>query len=118
SRYLLEVIEGEEVTTVHFVPSMLQAFAEEEGLEERGRSLRRVICSGEVLSRKLQERVQERLGEVEVYNLYGPTEAAVDVTSWRCQRQGKLRKVPIGRAISNVRLYVLDEEMRGVPVGA
>ena len=48
-----------------------------------------MICSGEVLSRKLQERVQERLGEVEVYNLYGPTEAAVDVTSLRSLRPSR-----------------------------
>ena len=34
-RYLAEVIEREKVTTLHFVPSMLQAFLQEEGLEEK-----------------------------------------------------------------------------------
>ena len=48
--YLVRTIVDEGVTTMHFVPSMLQAFLEEPGLE-RCVSLRRVICSGEALPR-------------------------------------------------------------------
>src|SRR5437870_4398163 len=46
SRYLVEVIEQEQITTMHFVPSMLQVFVEERELSRCG-SLRRVIGSGE-----------------------------------------------------------------------
>ena len=55
SAYLLELIRQEQITTLHFVPPMLQVFLAEEGIETCT-SLRRVICSGEALSRELQDR--------------------------------------------------------------
>jgi amino acid adenylation domain-containing protein len=113
--YLVQLIAEQKVTTVHFVPSMLEAFVEEEGLESCER-LRRVICSGEALGKGLQDRFMKRVGWAELYNLYGPTEAAVDVTSWRC-RESDARAVPIGRPIANTSIYILDGEMNAAPVG-
>jgi amino acid adenylation domain-containing protein len=115
SAYLVRLISEQRVTTLHFVPSMLQVFLEEEGLDQC-HSLRRVICSGEALSHALQERFFEQL-EAELHNLYGPTEAAVDVTYWICERDGERRVVPIGRPIANTQTYVLDERMQVVPAG-
>ncbi|AUX42318.1 NRPS protein [Sorangium cellulosum] len=116
--YLAEVIEAHAITTVHFVPSMLQVFLESVDAR-KCRSLRRVICSGEALSRELQERFFSKLGEhaPELQNLYGPTEAAVDVTSWRCRRDDSHASVPIGKPVANTRIHLLDGELRPVPVG-
>jgi amino acid adenylation domain-containing protein len=116
SRYLRVLISEQQITTLHFVPSMLQAFLAEERVEEKCGSLRRIICSGEALPVELVERTFERLA-AEVENLYGPTEAAVDVTRWGCQRGVKETSVPIGRPIANIEMYVLDGELRPVPVG-
>jgi len=108
SGYLAALIKREQITTVHFVPPMLQVFLEMAGVAEC-RSLRRVICSGQALSVELQERFFGRLGcAVELHNLYGPTEAAVDVTAWACRPGRELRTVPIGRPIANTQVYVLD----------
>jgi amino acid adenylation domain-containing protein len=115
SRYLVDTIRAEGITTVHFVPSMLQAFLREPGVRECV-SLRRVICSGEALTRELQDRFFAESG-AELHNLYGPTEAAVDVTSWACRRDGDPRPVPIGFPIANTQLYVLDRYLEPVPVG-
>ncbi len=115
TRYLVDVIEREQITTMHFVPSMLQTFVEEKGLSRCG-SLRRVICSGEALGVELQERFFARL-RAELHNLYGPTEAAIDVTYWACERGQKSRTVPIGRPISNLQIYLLDPYRNPVPVG-
>jgi amino acid adenylation domain-containing protein len=115
SRYLVEVIEQEQITTVHFVPSMLQVFVEERELQRCG-SLRRVICSGEALSGELQGRFFGRMG-AELHNLYGPTEAAIDVTYWACERGAGKSSVPIGRPINNLQIYILDRYMNPVPVG-
>ncbi|MFF7586313.1 amino acid adenylation domain-containing protein [Kitasatospora purpeofusca] len=113
--YLARTIRAEGVTTVHFVPSMLQAFLREP-VEECG-SLRRVVCSGEALPRDLQDRFLAR-SSAALYNLYGPTEAAVDVTHWTCGPDDDPRRpVPIGRPIANTRILVLDEALRPVPVG-
>ncbi len=114
--YLINTIAEEEITTLHFVPSMLQIFLETRGLE-RCKSLKRVFCSGEALPVDLQERFFERMG-CELHNLYGPTEAAIDVTFWQCQRENTLKSVPIGRAIANTQLYILDSHLQAVPLGA
>jgi acyl-coenzyme A synthetase/AMP-(fatty) acid ligase len=107
----------EGVTTVHFVPSMLQVFLQEEGLGGKCGSVRRVMCSGEALGYELQERFFERMEGAELHNLYGPTEAGIDVTWWRCERESERRVVPIGRPVANTQVYILDGEQRPVPVG-
>ncbi|OKJ09237.1 non-ribosomal peptide synthetase [Kitasatospora sp. CB01950] len=114
-QYLVRTIREEAVTTAHFVPSMLQAFVQEPGVEECT-ALRRVMCSGEALPRSLQDRFFARSG-AELHNLYGPTEAAVDVTAWACRRDDDPRPVPIGHPIANTRMYVLDRALRPVPSG-
>ena len=88
--YLARLIARQEITVLHFVPSMLQLFLEEPGAEEC-RTLRDVVCSGEALTPELARRFAARLGylsdlgRARLHNLYGPTEAAVDVTSWVCE---------------------------------
>ncbi|MFW6175822.1 MAG: non-ribosomal peptide synthetase, partial [Acidobacteriota bacterium] len=117
SAYLARVIGDERITTLHFVPSMLQVFLGERDLSGLG-ALRRVITSGEALRRELAERFFQRLpAPVELHNLYGPTEAAVDVTWWPCRRGARRRGVPIGRPIANLRIHVVDAVLRPVPTG-
>jgi FkbM family methyltransferase len=116
SAYLVQLIAAEQITTVHFVPSMLEVFLQEQDVERCGH-LKRVICSGEALTVELQQRFFARFPSVQLENLYGPTEAAIDVSRWSCERESERRVVPIGRPIANLRLYVLDEEQRLVPVG-
>jgi amino acid adenylation domain-containing protein/non-ribosomal peptide synthase protein (TIGR01720 family) len=113
-RYLAEVIADQQVTTVHFVPSMLALFLDEPTARQCT-SLRRVVCSGEALSPRLQARFMAAL-DVPLYNLYGPTEAAVDVTFWKCE-DDRPDSVPIGHAIDNIRTYVLDADLAPVRTG-
>ncbi|MCU0532539.1 MAG: amino acid adenylation domain-containing protein [Hydrococcus sp. Prado102] len=115
SAYLVDLIATEQITTLHFVPSMLQVFLEEPQLE-KCHSLKQVFCSGEALSLTLQERFFARIN-AEFHNLYGPTEAAIDVTYWRCQCNSDRLFVPIGRAIANTQIYILDRYLQPVPIG-
>jgi amino acid adenylation domain-containing protein len=114
--YLISVIVREGITTLHFVPSMLQVFLEQPGVE-RCRSLRRVICSGEALPEALRRRFHERLPGVALHNLYGPTEASVDVTAWTSDPAAELVSVPIGRPIANARIHILGPHLTPVPPG-
>ncbi|OJT19745.1 hypothetical protein BO221_36000 [Archangium sp. Cb G35] len=114
--YLVDLISREGITTLHFVPSMLQAFLEEPRLE-RCASLRRVMCSGEALPVDLEERCLQRLSWAGLHNLYGPTEAAVDVTYHACERGHGRRSVPIGRPVANTQMRVLDANLQPVPMG-
>jgi amino acid adenylation domain-containing protein len=115
SSYLVKIMRMRQITTVHFVPSMLQIFLEERNVEQCS-SLKRVICSGEALSAELKKRFFARLG-CELHNLYGPTEAAVDVTWWPCTKDDYLQTVPIGYPIANTQMYVLDGHMNPSPEG-
>ncbi|MEM9136704.1 MAG: amino acid adenylation domain-containing protein [Cyanobacteria bacterium P01_F01_bin.42] len=118
SQYLAQLIADAQITTLHFVPSMLQAFLDVPDLGEKCQLLRRVICSGEALSIELQNQFFSAL-DAELHNLYGPTEAAIDVTSWQCQRDDTAsHSVPIGRPISNIQIHLLDENGQPVPIGA
>ncbi|GHO83340.1 non-ribosomal peptide synthetase [Dictyobacter formicarum] len=114
--YLARLIGEQHVTTLHFVPSMLQAFLSEPDLSSCQR-LRHVICSGEALAPELQERFFSRFpANVRLHNLYGPTEAAIDVTSWECRRDEKVSSVPIGHPIANTQLYILNPALQPVPI--
>ncbi|MDW6065026.1 amino acid adenylation domain-containing protein [Streptomyces sp. FXJ1.4098] len=114
--YLASLIQRKAVTTLHFVPSMLEVFLQHDAA--RGcTGLRRVFCSGEALSGDLARRFHSTLG-AELHNLYGPTEASVDVTHWRStplHTDGAT--VPIGRPVANTRMFVLDAELRPVLPG-
>jgi surfactin family lipopeptide synthetase A len=115
SLYLVDLIETEQVTCLHFVPSMLQLFLHEDltGCH----SMQRIICSGEALTVE-QCRGLQALPGVSGHNLYGPTEAAVDVTHWDCdQGCDRYLSVPIGRPISNTQIYILNEQLQPAPIG-
>ncbi|WP_184316576.1 non-ribosomal peptide synthetase [Pseudomonas rhodesiae] len=112
---LIHLINAEQVTTLHFVPSMLQAFLQDAAVSSC-RSLQRIVCSGEALPVDAQQQVFAKLPHAGLYNLYGPTEAAIDVTHWTCVDEGR-DTVPIGRPIANLGCYLLDDNFEPVPVG-
>ncbi|WDY56394.1 non-ribosomal peptide synthetase [Pseudomonas sp. PSKL.D1] len=112
---LVELIEQHAVSTLHFVPSMLQVFLQSPDLGGC-HSLRRIVCSGEALPLDAQAQVFARLPKAALYNLYGPTEAAIDVTHWTCVEEGS-DNVPIGRPIANLQTHVLDAALQPVVPG-
>ncbi|MDX9669520.1 MULTISPECIES: non-ribosomal peptide synthase/polyketide synthase [unclassified Pseudomonas] len=116
--YLSEIIEREHITTLHFVPSMLDVFLAHADTARCG-GLRQVMCSGEALPGSVVRRFKQQLPGSELHNLYGPTEAAVDVTAWNCA--GPLEQTPdntpIGKPIANTRMYILGAQQQPVPHG-
>ncbi|MCP5052646.1 MAG: amino acid adenylation domain-containing protein, partial [bacterium] len=111
---MIETIEQNHVSTMHFVPSMLNAFLEylESGADTRKlRSLRQVFASGEALSVHHVERFSRLLYEsnnTKLINLYGPTEATVDVSYYNCWKDDRPHIIPIGKPIDNIQLHVVD----------
>ncbi|MCF2908659.1 amino acid adenylation domain-containing protein [Pseudoalteromonas sp. DL2-H2.2] len=115
STQLLDTINHFGVTTLHFVPSMLQAFIGHESVHT-ATSIRRILCSGEALPSEVQAQALSKLPQAKLYNLYGPTEAAVDVSHFTCHGDPAL-PVPIGAPIAGTRLYVLDRALNLCPPG-
>lgn len=113
---LTEVIASNNISVIHFVPSMLHVFLSsvENGSEKNKQvsSLRRVFASGEALKPEQVNQFAASLHTwwgTELINLYGPTEATVDVTYYNCLLNGHEREIPIGRPINNTQVFVLDE---------
>jgi amino acid adenylation domain-containing protein len=113
--YLASLIQRERVTTVHFVPTMLEVFLQAPEAASCT-TLRRVLSIGEPLSGQLSEQCCATL-DAELHNLYGPTEASIHVTAARYRREADLASVSIGRPIWNNQVYVLDAGLRPAPVG-
>jgi len=112
--YMVTLIREARVTAMHFVPSMLRLFLFAPGIEDL--PLRMVFCSGEPLPFELTQEFLNKTGSA-LHNLYGPTEAAVDVSSWACPKDAAEPRVPIGKPIANIGLYILDEAGQPVAVG-
>ncbi|MBC3759106.1 amino acid adenylation domain-containing protein [Hyunsoonleella sp. SJ7] len=114
--HLQNTIRQNNISVIHFVPSMLNVFVQAGGAENCT-SLKTVFCSGEALSVSVVERTYEKLN-VEIYNLYGPTEASVEVSYWHCKRETLHAGIPIGTPVSNTQLHILDKNLNPLPIGA
>lgn len=114
--YLRRVIRDRAVTTVHFVPSMLEVFVDSArpGAPLIPPGVRRIFTSGESLPARLAQRVIDE-SAARVVNLYGPTEAAVEVTEYVVV--GGESVIPIGRPVPNTSTYILDPRLQRVPAG-
>ncbi|MFG1882370.1 amino acid adenylation domain-containing protein [Micromonospora sp. NPDC049102] len=113
--YLAATVVQRNVTTLHFVPTMLAQFLAEPDLPSMP-TLRRVMCSGEALPVALAREATRRLPG-DLHNLYGPTEASVDVSAHRVRPPLHGTSVPIGVPIANVSLHVLDDHLTPTPTG-
>ena len=116
SSRVIDLLARHKITQVRFVPSMLAAFLEAEGLEAC-RDLKRVFCGGEAMPPQLPARFFARFEHVELHNTYGPTEASVNATAWACRADDRSAHVAIGRPLANVQVYLLNEALQPVPLG-
>ncbi|MFE2930949.1 amino acid adenylation domain-containing protein [Streptomyces sp. NPDC059278] len=114
--HLLGVIAKHRVTFTYLVSSMLDVLLEIDGDSGRLDSLRHVWCGGEVLTPELYERFRTRL-DIPLYHGYGPAETTIGVSHVIYRGEAERLSTSIGRANPNTQLYVLDDELRPVPVG-
>ena len=97
------------VTILQFVPSVFEQFIRQTDITAL-QALRCVILSGEALKHTYDLPVR-------MYNLYGCTECTATTSIYPLDGDNG-GKVPIGRPVYNVTVYILDEDMLPVPVGA
>ncbi|MFF1380521.1 amino acid adenylation domain-containing protein [Streptomyces sp. NPDC058308] len=114
--HLLSVIAEQRVTFTYLVSSMMDVLLEIAGDSGRLDSLRHVWCGGEVLTPELYERFRTRL-DIPLYHGYGPAETTIGVSHVIYRGAAERLSTSIGRANPNTQLYVLDDELRPVPVG-
>ncbi|TMD63194.1 MAG: amino acid adenylation domain-containing protein, partial [Chloroflexi bacterium] len=120
---LLAQVEEQHISILEIVPSMMRAMLEVLELsltkELKLAALRWLIPTGEALPSDLCRHWLRLYPAIPLLNAYGPTECSDDVTHHPISQllDETSCMMPIGRAIGNIRLYVLDRGMRPVPIG-
>ncbi|MCL1989818.1 MAG: amino acid adenylation domain-containing protein, partial [Defluviitaleaceae bacterium] len=110
---IIQAIEKNGVTTMHFVPSMLKVFSSwlKGKYSNNLKTLKYVFASGEALIPghvyEFNEAIRKQNEKVSLINVYGPTEASIDVTYFDCGDNDHI--IPIGRPISNIQIYIINQ---------
>ncbi|WP_016701330.1 non-ribosomal peptide synthetase, partial [Actinoalloteichus spitiensis] len=109
---IADLVAAERVAVLHLVPTLLEHYLR----EPVAPSLRHVLCGGERLSPSLPARFAARTS-ASLHHTYGPTEASIIATHWQGPGDPPPDRVPLGWALPNARVYVLDPDGQPVPVG-
>ena len=113
----VDALSTASITRLVLVPSLLHAMlGTGESLSKRLSKLKSWTCSGEALSLALANSFRQQFPDALLLNLYGSSEVAADV-SYHETSENEVRDIPLGRAIANTQLYVLDSNMEPVPFG-
>ena len=112
---LVELIHQHHISHLLSLPS-LYALILQQAKREQLASINTIIVAGETCSNELVKQHKKYLPAAYLYNEYGPTEGTVWSTVYHCQSQ-ELTRVPIGRAIANTQVYILDSKLHPVPIG-
>ncbi|HUX21431.1 MAG TPA: amino acid adenylation domain-containing protein [Spirochaetia bacterium] len=112
------LVERYPIGRIILVPALLRAVLESPGGFPGGlRKLGRWFLTGELLDANTLRRLQRILPAAELYNLYGTTET-YDASCHRIEEKDLDRGlIPIGRAVDNMELWVLDSRLRALPPG-
>ncbi len=124
SRFMARLTQWQ-VSRIVLVPSLLHAMLQHfEDIQDRLPNLKTIMCGGEEVSPQLARLFFDQLPDVELINIYGASEVASDVSSYvvtelkdNIPDSGDIRTVPIGRAINNCSVKVLDKDLNLCPVG-
>src|SRR6266545_1145069 len=76
-----------------------------------------VVATGEALKKELVERWFAVQPGIKLVNAYGLTETSDDTNHEIMERAPRGDRVPLGRPVNNVHIYVVDEQLQPVPVG-
>ena len=116
-KYTLERIMSEnKVNIIKVTPTHLELLRK---LRCKSSSIKRIIVGGENFSTLL---AKDTMGlfkhEVEIYNEYGPTETVVGCTVYKYLSNSYCgSNVPIGKAIDNMYVYVLNSDLEPIKQG-
>ncbi|WP_329440314.1 non-ribosomal peptide synthetase [Streptomyces canus] len=115
----VDTVVRERVNVLQVVPSYLEAVLAELGQRPRELAgLRCVSVTGEAVKRELVQRWFATAPGIRLANAYGLTETSDDTNHEVMDRVPDGDRVPLGRPVRNVRVYVVDEDLVPVPLGA
>lgn len=116
---LLSTLARRRATHLFASPPLLTGLIASQKRQRRATSLRLVTSSAEPMPSSLPVRWRRSFPDVPLWNFYGATECASNASVYKTSdADDGSWLVPVGRPIDNVKLYVLDDRLKRVPVGA
>jgi amino acid adenylation domain-containing protein len=113
---LRELIEEHKISAVHVTAGLFRVVADE--APECFAGVREVLTGGDVISAKAVRLVLEACPDTVVRATYGSSELSLFVFSSPMRAPYSMGPVvPVGRGLDNIRLYMLDEQLRPLPLG-
>jgi amino acid adenylation domain-containing protein len=116
---LIDAIIENKITRITVVPTLLNEIVGA-GIKKQidNFPLRYMFCSGEALPFEYVKRWYTCFPKTPLINLYGSSEVCADVCCYNTMDLPlKSKNVPIGKPISNSRIYILDKAMQLIPIG-
>src|SRR5712691_7682469 len=117
-RFIDKIVDAR-VNVVQVVPSYLEVLVSYLGQHpSEFKDLQYVVATGEALKQELIERWFAVQPRIKLVNAYGLTETSDDTNHEIMDRAPQGERVPLGRPINNVLIYVVNEQLQPVPLGA
>ncbi len=113
---LHQIVAQDQVSELLCVPSLYSLLLDQARPGDLS-SLRVAIVAGESCPEELVKRHYKLVPRATLFNEYGPTEAAVWSTVYKCNPDETGRLIPIGQAIPNAQVHVVDPYLNLSPVG-
>jgi amino acid adenylation domain-containing protein len=111
---LKSLIWGKSITTIWMTSPLFNQMVDAD--IEIFKGLRNLLVGGDVLSPPHINRVRVAFPGLKVINGYGPTENTTFSVTHLIEREYK-QGIPIGKPISNSRVYIIDRQGQPVPIG-
>src|SRR5438876_5647738 len=119
AKRFIDKIADARVNVVQVVPSYLEVLVSWLGPHpSEFKDLEYVVATGEALKQELVERWFAVQPLIKLVNAYGLTETSDDTNHEIMDRAPQGERVPLGGPINNVLIYVVDEQLQPVPLGA
>lgn len=107
-------IHKNNITIANAAPAIFSSFSDAE--YKVLNSLRKIIFGGEKIDPVIVKNLREAINDSRIYNSYGPSEAS-DVSSFYEINEDSTNIFPIGKAIPNVKVYIMDDNYNVMPLG-
>jgi amino acid adenylation domain-containing protein len=113
---LWPAIQTKRIDILNIVPAFMKVLLQ--SLEKKKIRFKYLLVGGDVFDAELYAALKETFDAETIINIYGPTETTINAAFYRCAEQRPGEPIPIGKPMMNYRVYILDSQLRQVPVGA
>lgn len=115
----VEELRVKDITRLLVVPSLLEVLLDlHSNLGELLPKLKMLVSSGEPLPEATAAAIIQQFPNTVFLNLYGSTEVSADATFQRVDKESLATPMPVGKAVPGNAVYLLDQRLRPVPLGA